>query len=191
MAPQHARSPLGGMPAPLFDSVMTSSMTSTNDLGRNIQRPYIKKTMHSMQPVMLVWAPLIPATRWSHSQQSLLSAGGQLQLHLVAGIRGAQINITQAIYRSVPSPYIRSLEWCTMAEVAEKSGEWKSLILAPGKVLVSEHPFLRWKACIQKIKHRDIGYRVPMLLRLFIQDVFKTFFRPNLQKFKTYLQLAT
>ena len=36
---------------------------------------------------------LIPATRWSCSQHSLL-AGGRLQLHLVAGIMGAQRRIT-------------------------------------------------------------------------------------------------
>ena len=29
----------------------------------------------STKPVMLIWAPLIPAPRWSCSQQSLLSAG--------------------------------------------------------------------------------------------------------------------
>ena len=39
----------------------------------------------STKPVMLILAPLIPATRWSCSQQSLLSAGGQLQLYLVSG----------------------------------------------------------------------------------------------------------
>ena len=43
------------------------------------------------------------------SQQSLPSAGGRLQPHLVAGIRGAQIGITKAMYRSAPSPNIRSL----------------------------------------------------------------------------------
>ena len=42
--------------------------------------------------------------------QSLLSAGNRLQLHLVAGIRGAQISITQAMYRSASSPGIRSLK---------------------------------------------------------------------------------
>ena len=36
----------------------------------------------------------IQATRWDCSQQSLLSAGGRLQLYLVAGIRVAQISIT-------------------------------------------------------------------------------------------------
>ena len=56
---------------------------------------------------MLIWAPLIPATRWSGSKQSLLSAGNQLQLHLVAGIRGAHISITQAMYRSASSPEAR------------------------------------------------------------------------------------
>ena len=65
----------------------------------------------STKPVMLIWAPLIPATRWSCSQQSLLSVGGRLQLHLVAGIRGAQISITQVMYRSASSPNIRSLHW--------------------------------------------------------------------------------
>ena len=45
----------------------------------------------STKPVMLIRAPIIPATVWSCSWQSLLSAGGQLQLHLVAGIRGAQM----------------------------------------------------------------------------------------------------
>ena len=30
----------------------------------------------SAKPVMLIWAPLIPATRWSCSQQTLLSAWG-------------------------------------------------------------------------------------------------------------------
>ena len=42
----------------------------------------------STKPVMLILALLIPATRWSCSQQPLLSAGGRLQHHLVAGIRG-------------------------------------------------------------------------------------------------------
>ena len=46
----------------------------------------------STKPEMLIWAPLVLATRWSCSQQALLSAGGRLQLHLVAGIRGAQIS---------------------------------------------------------------------------------------------------
>ena len=41
---------------------------------------------------MLLREPLITATRWSCSKQPLLSAGAGLQLHLVAGIRGAQIN---------------------------------------------------------------------------------------------------
>ena len=48
----------------------------------------------STKPVMHICEPLILATKWSCSQQSLLSAGGRLQLHLVAGIRGTQINIT-------------------------------------------------------------------------------------------------
>ena len=49
----------------------------------------------STKLVMPIWAPLmIPATGWSCSQQALLSAGGRLQLHLVVGIRGAQIGIT-------------------------------------------------------------------------------------------------
>ena len=47
--------------------------------------------------VMLIWAPLIPATRWSYSQQSLLAAVGRLQLHLVAGVKGAQIIITNVM----------------------------------------------------------------------------------------------
>ena len=42
--------------------------------------------------VMLIWEPLVTATRWSCSKQPLLSAGAGLQLHLVAGIRGAQMN---------------------------------------------------------------------------------------------------
>ena len=63
----------------------------------------------STKPMVLIWAPLIPATRWSCSQQSLLSTGGQLQLHLVAGIRGTQISITYAMYRNALSPDIRSL----------------------------------------------------------------------------------
>ena len=51
--------------------------------------------------VMLIWAPLITFTRWSCSQQSLLSAGGLLQLHLVAGIRGSQISITKGMYSQI------------------------------------------------------------------------------------------
>ena len=44
--------------------------------------------------VILIWAPLIPATRWSCSQSPADSNDCWLQLHLVAGIRGAQISIT-------------------------------------------------------------------------------------------------
>ena len=45
---------------------------------------------------MLIWAPLIKATRWDYSRQSLLSAGvvDRLHIHLVAGIRGTLIGIT-------------------------------------------------------------------------------------------------
>ena len=39
---------------------------------------------------MLIWAPLIPATRWSCSQPPADGNDCCLQLHLVAGIRGAQ-----------------------------------------------------------------------------------------------------
>ena len=53
--------------------------------------------------MMLIRAPFIPATRWSCSQQSLLSVGGRLQLRLVAVIRGAQISITKVMYRSAAS----------------------------------------------------------------------------------------
>ena len=72
-----------------------------------------KKTMHSA-PVMLIWSSIILATRWSCSQQSLLSAGNPLQLHLVAGIRGALINITWEIYRSSLSSNIRSLGYVSV-----------------------------------------------------------------------------
>ena len=53
-----------------------------------------REKMHSdsTKPVMLWRAPLIPATRWSCSQQSLLSAGvRRLQLHVEVG---AHIRIT-------------------------------------------------------------------------------------------------
>ena len=63
------------MRTPLRDLILGDSALNTN-------------------PVILIWAPFIPATRWSYSQQSLLSAGGRLQLHLVAVIRGAQIGVT-------------------------------------------------------------------------------------------------
>ena len=61
----------------------------------------------STKPVMLIWTHRIPANRCSCSQQSLVSAGEQLHLHLVAGIRGAQI----ASYRQCigVSPNARSL----------------------------------------------------------------------------------
>ena len=55
-------------------------------------RQNLTETLHqgdntlSTKHVMLIWAPLIPATRWSFRRQSLLSAGGQLQPHLVAGM---------------------------------------------------------------------------------------------------------
>ena len=57
---------------------------------------YYRETINALstKSVMLIWARLIPATRWSSRQQSLLSAGGRLQLHLVAGMRSAQISIT-------------------------------------------------------------------------------------------------
>ena len=66
------------------------------------------------QPVMSIWVTLISATRWSCSQQSLLSAGGRLQLHLVSGIRGAQIgnnirNTSEAVLRPQYTP--RPLYW--------------------------------------------------------------------------------
>ena len=44
--------------------------------------------------VMLIQAPLIPATRWSRSRPPADSNDCWLQLHLVAGIRSAQISIT-------------------------------------------------------------------------------------------------
>ena len=62
---------------------------------------------------MLIWAPLIPATRWSRSQQSLLSAGGRLQLQLVSGKRGVHVSMIHALYRSASSPNVRSLGGCT------------------------------------------------------------------------------
>ena len=41
------------------------------------QRPcIIRETMHSALN-LLIWAPLMPATKWKCSQQSLLSAGGR------------------------------------------------------------------------------------------------------------------
>ena len=73
------------------------------------QRPYIRRHALSTKPVMLIWAFLIPATRSSCSQQSLILAWVRLQLHLVAGIRGAQISITEAKHRSALSPNLRSL----------------------------------------------------------------------------------
>ena len=64
---------------------------------------YYRDDALTTKPAILIWAPLITATMWSCSQRSLLSAGGRLQLHLVAGIRGAQISITKAMYRSALS----------------------------------------------------------------------------------------
>ena len=59
------------------------------------ERPYIKETMHSALNLgCAIRAPVIPAMKWSCSHQSLLSAGGRLQLPLVAGIRGARSSIT-------------------------------------------------------------------------------------------------
>ena len=48
----------------------------------------------------------ILATRWICNQhaQSLVSSGGRLQLHLVAGIRDAHIRIKWATYKSALSP---------------------------------------------------------------------------------------
>ena len=42
----------------------------------------------STKPGMLIRAPLIPATRWSYTQQSLPSAVSRLQLHLAAEYKG-------------------------------------------------------------------------------------------------------
>ena len=58
--------------------------------------------------VMYIWASLIPATRWSCSQPPADSNDCWLQLHLVAGMRGAQISITGLVL-SASSPNIRSL----------------------------------------------------------------------------------
>ena len=44
--------------------------------------------------VMLTWASLIPATRWSCSRLRVDNNDRRLQLHLVAGIVGLQISIT-------------------------------------------------------------------------------------------------
>ena len=44
--------------------------------------------------VILIWAPLIPATRWSCSQPPADSNDCRLQLHLVAWTMDAQISIT-------------------------------------------------------------------------------------------------
>ena len=44
--------------------------------------------------VVFIWAPVIPAPSCSQQSVLVLSAGGRLQLHLVAGMRGAQIRIT-------------------------------------------------------------------------------------------------
>ena len=61
-------------------------------------RGMVAKTLYSgddplsTKPVMLIWAPLISATRWSCRQQSLLSAGGALQIYLVAWIKCALLS---------------------------------------------------------------------------------------------------
>ena len=60
---------------------------------------------------MIIWTLLIQSTRWRCSQQAL--AGGRLQLHLVAGIRGAQLSVAWAMYSSALSPNIRSLTQIT------------------------------------------------------------------------------
>ena len=43
---------------------------------------------------MLIWTPIIPATRWSCSRPPADGKDCSLQLHLIAGTRGAQMNIT-------------------------------------------------------------------------------------------------
>ena len=57
--------------------------------------------------VMLIWAPLIPATRWSCRRPPADSTA--LQLHLVAGIRGAQISI-MGLVLSASSPLYKVFE---------------------------------------------------------------------------------
>ena len=79
----------------------------------------------SAKTVMLIMAPLVQATRLSCSQQSLLSAGGRLQLHLVAGITGAQISITCEMYRSASSPTIRSLRILNYWNILLCWGKWE------------------------------------------------------------------
>ena len=48
----------------------------------------------SITYVMRIWASLIPAARWSCKQPQADSNDCCLQLHIVAGIRSAQISIT-------------------------------------------------------------------------------------------------
>ena len=47
--------------------------------------------------VILIWAPLIPDTRWSCHRPPADINDCRLQLHLVAGMKGAQISITSLV----------------------------------------------------------------------------------------------
>ena len=65
------------------DSTATNRVTAADQWlppGGSLHRPYTETLYYgdgalSAKIVMRIWAPVIPATRWSCSQQSLLSAG--------------------------------------------------------------------------------------------------------------------
>ena len=59
----------------LINAHVVSMSSSPNKWGAISETLYYRDKALSTKPVILIWAHLIPATRWSCSQQSLLSAG--------------------------------------------------------------------------------------------------------------------
>ena len=68
--------------------------------------------------VMLIWAPIIPATRWSCSGLPADSNHGGLQLHVVARIRGAHKSITGLVHYLLDIKSLAKLSGHSMLQLA-------------------------------------------------------------------------